>query len=67
MTYHYILTVQYSNGHGGMRVSTLSGPWYVSEGDTRSDVYDEIIRQTKGALAQSHLNTMFFSLEKDEL
>ena len=66
-TYHYILTVQYSNGNGGLRISTLSGPWFVGEGETRSDVYDEIMRQTKESLGHNHPNTMFFSLEPDEL
>lgn len=66
--YCYVLTIQYpAPGGRGFGVSTDSGVFIPGPGQTRVQVYEQLLERMVRATGATRTNTLFFSLEPNAL
>lgn len=63
MTYHWLITLQTSNG----RIIGLDGTYITQPGSTRQTAFQEILRSAKQQLGDNNAVTLYFAFEPNEL
>lgn len=66
-THHWILTLQCQNRRGAMEVGTFHAQFTPPAGWTRGEIYDALVDQMIRENDMPHPNTLYFSLEPNQL
>jgi hypothetical protein len=70
MEFHFIITLLFPGPKNGLGYLTRGGTVSARPGQTRQDLYNQVwsyLRETVRDVDISHANTVFFSLEPNEL
>ena len=63
--YHYILSLEWVGADRIVKINTMYGRWNVRPGDSRQNLYLDILELAQREFGAAKATTLYFSLEPD--